>query len=149
MTDWIPNIIFSKCWKIFCKKNYWKMKKNFEEKEVGSCGFNRMGLKVTQPKIHSTWRRMFPSHLVILRGDVRWLASPDLSICNFFLLGHLKEKVFKHYPQTIPELREWIIQEVNIVTHNMFEWAVQNFRKCLQQCVAANSCHLKDIIFKT
>lgn len=41
-------------------------------------------------------RDMFPGRLVSLRGDVGWHArSPDLSICDFFLRGYVKEKVFK------------------------------------------------------
>jgi hypothetical protein len=44
---------------------------------------------------------IFPGRLVSLRGDVGWPAwSPDLSICDFFLWGYLKEKVFKHHPQS-------------------------------------------------
>jgi len=51
----------------------------------------------------SLWvlREMFPGHLISLRGDVEWLArSPDLSPCDFFLWGYLKEKVFKHCPRS-------------------------------------------------
>ena len=44
-------------------------------------------------------REMFPGRLISLRGDVGWPAlSPDLSPCDFFLWGYLKEKVFKRCP---------------------------------------------------
>jgi hypothetical protein len=92
---------------------------------------------------------IFPGRLVSLRGVVGWPAqSPDLSICDFFLWGYLKEKVFKHRPHTLPELKEWII-EVNAIPREMCERAVQSFRDCLQQCVAANGRQLEDIIFKS
>jgi hypothetical protein len=53
---------------------------------------------------------------------VGWPArSPDLSICDFFLWGYLKEKVFKHRPHTQPELKEWIIEEVNAIPGEMCE----------------------------
>ena len=42
-------------------------------------------------------KEMFPGRLISLRGDEEWPArSPDLSPCDFFLWGYLKEKVFKH-----------------------------------------------------
>jgi hypothetical protein len=93
---------------------------------------------------------IFPERLVSLRGDVGWPAqSPDLSICDFFLWGYLKEKVFKHHPHTLPELKEQIIEEVNAIPHEMCERAVQSYRDRLQQCVAAKGRQLEDIIFKS
>jgi len=42
---------------------------------------------------------LFPGRLMSLRGDVEWPErSPDLSPCDVFLWGYLKEKVFKHRP---------------------------------------------------
>jgi hypothetical protein len=101
--------------------------------------------------------------LVSLRDDVGWPArSPNLSICDFFLWGYLKEKVFKHRPHTLPELKvfkhrphtlpdltERIIEEVNAIPCEMCERAVRSFRDRLQQCVAANGRQLEDIIFKS
>jgi transposase len=47
-------------------------------------------------------REMFPGGLISLRGDVGWPAwSADLSPCDFFLWGYLKEKVFKHRPHLL------------------------------------------------
>jgi hypothetical protein len=81
---------------------------------------------------------------------VGWpVRSPDLSICDFFLWRYLKEKVFKHRPHTLPELKERIIEEVNAIPHEMCDRAVLSFRDRLQQCVAANGRQLEDIIFKS
>jgi hypothetical protein len=89
-------------------------------------------------------REIFPGRLVSLRGDVGWPArSPDLSLCDFFLWGYLKEKVFKHRPHTLPELKERIIEDVNAIPSEMCERAVQSFRDRLQQCVAASGRHLE------
>lgn len=94
-------------------------------------------------------RQMFPGHLVSRRGDLEWPArSPDLSVCDFFLWGYLKEKVFKHRPHTLPELRERIVEEVNAIPRDMCERAARSFRNRLQQCIDANGRHLGDIIFK-
>ncbi|KAK8405418.1 hypothetical protein O3P69_001754 [Scylla paramamosain] len=66
-------------------------------------------------------KKMFPARLVSRRDDVEWPPhSPDLSICNFFLWGYLKEKVFR----------------------------AENFRHRLQQCIATEGHHLPDAIFK-
>lgn len=93
---------------------------------------------------------LFPHRLISLRGDLGWPArSPDLSICDFFLWGYLKEKVFKSRPHTLPELRERITEEVNAIPRDMCRRAVQNFRERLHQCLEADGRHLKDIIFKT
>jgi hypothetical protein len=71
---------------------------------------------------------IFPGRLVSLRGDVGWPArSPDLSICDFFLWGYVKEKVFKYRPHTLPELKERIIEAVNAIPREMCERAVQSF----------------------
>jgi hypothetical protein len=72
-----------------------------------------------------------------------------LGICDFFFWGYLKEKVFKHRPHTLPELKERIIEEVDARPREMCERAVQSFRDRLQQCVAANGRQLEGIIFKS
>lgn len=52
-------------------------------------------------------RQMFPGRLVSLMGDLGWPArSPDLSMCDFFFWGYLKDKVFRHRPYTIEDLNE-------------------------------------------
>jgi hypothetical protein len=58
-------------------------------------------------------------------------------------------KVFKHRPHALPELKERIIEAVNAIPREMCERAVQSFRDRLQQCVAANGRQLVDIIFKS
>ena len=50
---------------------------------------------------------LFPGLLITLRGDVEWPArSPDLSPCDVFLWGYLKEKVFKHVLDLLRILRK-------------------------------------------
>lgn len=128
-----------------------RMEEIVEEEGLGDLWFQQDGATAhTARNSLNVLREMFPGHLVSLRGDVGWPArSPDLSICDFFLWGYLKEKVFKHRPHTIPELRERIREEVNAIPLDMCQRAIQNFRERLQQCIAANGRHLKDIIFKT
>jgi len=82
---------------------------------------------------------LFPGLLISLRGDVEWPArSPDLSPCDIFLWGYLKEKVFKHRPRSLEDLKERIQQEIDPIPPDL-TWRVMNFRERLQQCVAALS----------
>ncbi|XP_014473878.1 PREDICTED: uncharacterized protein LOC106744010 [Dinoponera quadriceps] len=86
---------------------------------------------------------------VNLRGDLGWPArSPDLSICDFFLWGYLKEKVFKHRPHTLQELKRRIIEEVNAIPIQMCQNAARSFQNRLHQCIATGGRHLADIVFK-
>lgn len=128
-----------------------RMDEIVEEHGLGDLWFQQDGATAHTARISlNVLREMFPGRLVSSRGDVGWPArSPDLSICDFFLWGYLKEKVFKRRPHTLPQLRERIIEEVNAIPHDMCARAVQNFRDRLQQCIDANGRHLEDIIFKT
>jgi len=95
-------------------------------------------------------REMFPGHLISLRGDVGWPAqSPDLSPCDFFLWGYLKEKVFKHRPRSLEDLKERIRQEIDAIPPEITRRVKKNFGERLQQCVANDGHHMSDMIFKT
>jgi len=94
-------------------------------------------------------KEMFPGRLIFLRGDVGWPErSPDLSPCDFFLWGYLKEKVFKHRPRSLEDLKERIRQEIDAIPPEITR-RVMNFRERLQQCVANDGRHMSDMIFKT
>ena len=81
---------------------------------------------------------------------MEWLArSPDLTPCDFFLWRYLKEKVFKHHPQSLEDLKERIQQEINSIPPELTQRVMKNFQEHLQQCVANDGRHMSDIIFKT
>jgi len=95
-------------------------------------------------------REMFPGCFISLRGDVEWPAqSPDLSPCDVFLWEYLKEKVFKHRPQSLEDLKERIHQEIDSIPPELTRRVMKNFREHLQQYVANDSHHMSDLIFKT
>ena len=74
--------------------------------------------------------------------------SPDLSICDFFLWGYLKEKVFRSRPHNLEELKMRIREEIAAIPLEMCRRAAENFRHRLQQCIATDGHHLPDDIFK-
>jgi hypothetical protein len=58
-------------------------------------------------------RKMFPGHVVSLRGDIGWAPrSPHLTPCDLFLWGYHRAQVYEHCPQTLEGLKEAITQEV-------------------------------------
>jgi len=67
---------------------------------------------------------------------------------DFFLWGCVKEKVFKYRPHALGDLKERIIEEIRAIPIEMYRKVSKNFRNRLQQCIAADSRHLSDIIFK-
>jgi len=95
-------------------------------------------------------REMFPRRLISLGGDMEWPArSSDLSPCDFFLWGYLKEKVFKHRPQSLEDLKERIQQEIDSILPELTRRVMKNFRERLHQCVANDGRHMSDLILKT
>jgi len=80
---------------------------------------------------------------------MEWPArSPDLSPCDVFLWGYLKEKVFKRCPRSLEDLKERIQQEIDSIPPELTR-RVMNFRQRLQQRVANDSCLMSDLNFKT
>ena len=91
-----------------------------------------------------------PRHLISLRGDIGWPArSPDLNLCDFFLWGYLKLKVYSNRPQSIEQLKESIRQEIIAIPQEMICRVKDNFRERFRQCVDNNGSHLTDLIAKT
>ena len=81
---------------------------------------------------------------------MEWPArSPDLCLCDVFLWGYLKEKVFKHHPRSLEDLNERIEQEIDSIPPVLTRRVMKSFRECLQQCVANDGRHMSHLIFKT
>ena len=92
---------------------------------------------------------LIPGLLISLRADVKWPArSPDLSPCDVFLWGYLKEKIFKHRPRSLEDLKERIQQEIDSIPPELTRRVMKNFRERLQQCVANDGRLMSDLIFK-
>ena len=57
---------------------------------------------------------LFGDHIVTLNHAIEWPArSPDLTLCEFFLWGYLKTKVYATPPENMNQLRDRITEEVN------------------------------------
>jgi hypothetical protein len=87
-------------------------------------------------------RQLFGNHVISRFGDIYWPPrSPDLSVCDFFLWGHLKSKVYTTRPTTILELKTRIREEIAAIP-------MQDLSIRFQECRRSNGRHLMDIVFR-
>ena len=69
--------------------------------------------------VRNVLRQKFQNRVVALHHDVEWPPrSPDLTPCDFFLWGYLKQKVFSTPPPNLATLRRRLVDEVNILRQN-------------------------------
>jgi hypothetical protein len=67
-------------------------------------------------------RNMFPQHVISHFGDIHWPPrSPDLSVCDYFLWGYLKSKVYINKPHNIQELKDSILLEIANLEEDFWE----------------------------
>ena len=82
-------------------------------------------------------------------GPIQWPArSPDLNPLDFFLWGHLKNKVYKQEHNDVESLRNQIIIKCNeIKTNNA---CLINIRRSLisrvQKCIEVNGSHFEQLL---
>ncbi|KAJ4441530.1 hypothetical protein ANN_11386 [Periplaneta americana] len=83
---------------------------------------------------------LYPSHVISRKGNIAWPPrSPDLTVCDFFLWGHLKTKVFGgNSPRTIPALKQRIREKVAAISVNVLRGIMQQFVARLEECVRFN-----------
>jgi hypothetical protein len=62
------------------------------------------------------------------RGAIEWPArSPDLTPLDFFLWGHLKNRVYVNRPRDTEELKQRITNEIANISPNTLIASLQNF----------------------
>uniref|UniRef100_A0A8D9B3Q2 Transposase n=1 Tax=Cacopsylla melanoneura TaxID=428564 RepID=A0A8D9B3Q2_9HEMI len=111
-------------------QRYRRMLREFLVPELRSRGLSRCRLYFQQDRAtcHTSnesiaeVKRLFPGKVISKRGDVNWPpCSPDLSVCDFFLWGYLKNKVYVDQPRTLDELKDAISQEIRNIPREMLE----------------------------
>ena len=86
------------------------------------------------------------NRVIALHHNVEWPPrSPDLTPCDFFMWGYLKNKVFATPPQNINVLRQRIIDEFNVLRQQpeMIRNAVRDMHKRTILCVERNGGHVE------
>ena len=63
-------------------------------------------------------------------GPIEWPArSPDLTACDYWLWGYLKEKVYARKTQDVGMLKLVIEEEIRAISLNMYHNAMNDFPK--------------------
>ncbi len=87
----------------------------------------------------------FPDRWIGRRGPIEWPArSPDLSPCDFFLWGYLKDKVYQERPATIAQLRERISTACAEISAEMCMHVCQSMESRLKSCRELGGQQLHD-----
>lgn len=77
----------------------------------------------------------------------RWPAnSPDLTPLDFFLFGHLKNKVFQNRLHNLEELEEAIRIELQNITPETLHNVFNNMRRRVNLCIENNGGHFEQLL---
>lgn len=78
---------------------------------------------------------VFPNHWIGRRGYIEWPArSSDLSPLDYFLWGHVKDRVYKTKPQNLDDIRNRIQQEIQQIPQDTLQRVVSHFYITLAHC---------------
>lgn len=69
--------------------------------------------------------------------------SPDLTICDYFLWGYLKEKVYSHNIKNLGDLKHAITAEIISIPKEMIKKAVDNIMKRCNKCLEFDGDHFE------
>ncbi|GBL96722.1 hypothetical protein AVEN_111858-1 [Araneus ventricosus] len=77
-----------------------------------------------------------------------WLPySPDLTPCDYFLWGALKDTVYGNYPSTMDELESAICVACNSISVDTLKDVMSNFILRLRPLIFSNGEHFENIVF--
>jgi hypothetical protein len=78
----------------------------------------------------------FPNCWMGTNGPVRWPPrSPDLTPCDFFLWGYIKDIVYATIPENEEDLRHKITRAVESITTEMLQLTIRNIIKRVECCI--------------
>ncbi len=118
-----------------------KLSRTFFQQDGATCHTSRVTLEFL--------RKHFGDRLVSRSTEFQWPPrSPDLSVCDYFLWGYLKQRVYVNKPRTLDQLRTNIETEIANISPAILQKVFKNFEKRLENCIECNGHHLNDVIFK-
>lgn len=81
----------------------------------------------------------FPERWIGRAGPINWPArSPDLTMLDFSIWGHLKHEIYKNKINGIEHLMERIVDECNKISPEMLVNCYKNFDKRVNLCLYQN-----------
>lgn len=72
--------------------------------------------------------------------------SPDLSSCDFYLWGNLKQKVYVNNPRTLAQLQQNITSAIRSITRVELQAVSANVVRRAQQCIDVNGEHFQHLL---
>ncbi|KDR14426.1 hypothetical protein L798_11743 [Zootermopsis nevadensis] len=99
--------------------------------------------------LHETFDLRVISHRFPERheGGKMWPPhSPDINLCDFFMWGFFKEKVYQRRPENVVQLRACIVQLCCALSEDLCRKVVMNTRVHLQVVVRQNGGHIEHVI---
>jgi len=105
-----------------------------------------MNLYPTLPKQPPKLQEAFGHRVMALGFDTEWPPrSPDLTPCDFYLWGHLKNQVYKTPPASLQILQERIENALMEIKDNphVIRKAVLAVRHRANRCVERNGEHVE------
>ena len=72
--------------------------------------------------------------------------SPDLSPLDFYLWGFLKSRVYKDNPQSIPELKQAIVDSTRRIPREQVIKVIDNFVKRVKTCRQRGGAHIEHVL---
>lgn len=98
-------------------------------------------------EVRQTLNARFPNRWIGLGGPIPWPPySPDLTPCDFFLWGFIKDFVYARHPQNREHMIELIREAFRSVTVPMLERVRQSFLDRIRLAVDFDGRHVEHII---
>jgi len=108
------------------------------------------------PRLHSLhgslWQQLdvcLGDRIISKNANIAWPPrSPDLSVCDYFLWGHLKSVVYQTRPTNLTQVKTQIEENIANIPVDTLRRPVQNLQHRLTECVRRSGQHLSDIFKK-
>ena len=135
-------------------ENYLKMLKEYFRPILGrkhiqnKVYFQQDGAPVHYAVEVREWLNLtFPGKWIGRRGPIEWAPrSPDLTPCDFFLWGYLKQKVFSEPLKNLAELRQRITDHVQLIEMSTLKKCFLNIEKRLELVLENGGAHIEHLI---
>ena len=72
---------------------------------------------------------------------------PELTLSDFFLWGHLKERAYNNNPHMLNDVKKTILQAISNITPTMMRHMLRNMRNCVELCLQENDGHFQYLLW--
>ena len=118
-----------------------------KEEDVGTFGFSRTGLRVTQPTL-DVLRPVLEDHIISRRANAVWPPwSCNLTTLDYYLWGAIKDKSYTDKPETINALNDNIREAIGKIQLHTIDNVFKNCTDRMCYYMASRGNHLNEIIF--